>query len=202
MDQAWWAFLPSPVVGGWLSQVVLAHKPPRDAVIVWWTAAAISVYSTWVLTPRAGVRSFGGFRAGQGTSVAQLPAESLKQASPGWIARAWAQQRALSKSPPPPSPIDPCQLSKAWERQLFYLLNPRGLLRMQRGFLLLFPCTLLLQGISRWRLPFICKYLEPINSPVPATYPPCCKTLSVPSKWQTEVPSQLELLQTWRHVAA
>ena len=32
------------------------------------------------------------------------------------------------------------------------------------------------------RLPFICRYSAPINSPVPATYPPSCKTLSVPSK--------------------
>ena len=37
-----------------------------------------------------------------------------------------------------------------------------------------------------------------INPPVPATYPPSCKTLSVPSKWQVEVPTQLELLKTLR----
>lgn len=104
-----------------------------------------------------------------------------------------------AREPPPSHPQLPGhhrslpRLRSLGER--FCLLNVRGLLRMQRGFSLLFPSLCYCPApLRRWSLSLICKYSEPINSPVPATYPPSCKTLSVPSKWQTEVPTQLELL--------
>lgn len=102
---------------------------------------------------------------------------------PGQAAWFRAQQRAPSKPPPPPAPGHHRSLPLFQSLgELFYLLNLRSLLRMQRGSLLPSHHILLLLGINRWRLPFICKYSEPINSPVPATYPPSCKAIQMANR--------------------
>lgn len=111
------------------------------------------------------------FRGRQGTSVVQLPGVSLRDAS-SWdeLPRSKYSKKALSKPPLSPNPPGHHRALPMFESlgELFYLLNFKGLLRMQRRFLLLFPSHSITAGHQQMEAAFYMQIFGTINSPVPA----------------------------------
>lgn len=100
---------------------------------------------------------FSEFRGRQGTSVVELPAVSLRDAS-SWdeLPESKYSKKALSKPPLSPDPPGHRRALPAFQSlgELFYLLNFRGLLRMQRRFLLLFPSHSITAGHQQMEAAF------------------------------------------------
>lgn len=130
---------------------------------------------------RAGDRSWcehlRGFQSQAGAPMAWLPAVSLRWASSqGQLPSSEHNNEPLQVTPHLPGhhrslPTNVPKLGRAFPP--LQSQGPSPPIPIPPGY-----CWATVDG----RLPFICKYSEPINSPVPATYPPSCKTLSVPSE--------------------
>lgn len=211
MDEAWPGFPPSPVGVGSSPQSVtlylLGHNPPVDTVTVLQTAAVIipvsqGVRLSGVAAPWAEDRSWreqlqwphSWTRGTHGSAPSSEPKTGLLQES---CPSEHNREPPPSHPPPTQSPEIPANVPKLGRALL--ALKSEACSECRQDPSSGSHHTVLLWAFSRGRLPFICKYLEPIHSPVPATYPPSCKTLSVPSKRQIEVPTPLEPLEPLRH---